>query len=176
MKFQDAVIAWTPGGDIEVSHMAEVGSPRFDRHAMVTGFYRPDLMEVDGEDAKVAATGRQQSRSCHRRSTIHDRFIGRGRADTEGTGLIGGEAMRFTGVAGGIIAGDFDGSAASIRPPNEAELLWCQWQEAMAAELASPIETPKDAYAKLWWACYWIGLGADEDLSPLAPADAGNAQ
>jgi hypothetical protein len=46
--------------------------------------------------------------------------------------------------------------------------MWCLWREAMDAELASPIETPKDAYAKLWWACYWIRLGADEDLSPLS--------
>ena len=38
----------------------------------------------------------------------------------------------------------------------------------MDAKRASAIETPKDAYAKLWWACYWIGLGADEDLSPLS--------
>ena len=48
------------------------------------------------------------------------------------------------------------------------ERMWCLWRDAMDAKLASPIETPKDAYAKLWWACYWIGLGADEDLSPLS--------
>ena len=51
---------------------------------------------------------------------------------------------------------------------DEAELLRCLWREAMDAKLASPIETPKDAYAKLWWARYRIGLGADEDLSPLS--------
>jgi hypothetical protein len=37
----------------------------------------------------------------------------------------------------------------------------------MDAELASPIETPKNAYAKLWWACYWIGIGAGDDVRPL---------
>ena len=59
--------------------------------------------------------------------------------------------------------------AAGDRHDNdEGELLRCLWREAMDAKLASPIETPKDAYAKLWWACYWIGLGADEDLSPLS--------
>jgi hypothetical protein len=61
-----------------------------------------------------------------------------------------------------------DFAASDRHDHDEAELLWCQWREAMDAELASPIETPKDAYAKLWWACYWTGLGADEDLSPLS--------
>jgi hypothetical protein len=55
--------------------------------------------------------------------------------------------------------------AGERRDDDEGPLLRCLWREAMDAELASPIETPKDAYAKLWWACYWIGLGADEDLS-----------
>jgi len=58
--------------------------------------------------------------------------------------------------------------AGERRDDDEGPLLRCLWREAMDAELASPIETPKDAYAKLWWACYWIGLGADEDLSPLS--------
>jgi hypothetical protein len=48
-----------------------------------------------------SATGRQ---SC---LTIHDLFIGPGRADTERTGLMRGEATLFMGVAGGITAGDF---------------------------------------------------------------------
>ena len=34
-------------------------------------------------------------------------FIGRGRADTERTGLMRGEATLFMGVTGGITAGDF---------------------------------------------------------------------
>jgi hypothetical protein len=52
------------------------------------------------------ATGRQQSRSCRR--SIKALFIGRGQADTERTGLMGGEATLFMGVAGGITAGDSD--------------------------------------------------------------------
>jgi hypothetical protein len=56
-------------------------------------------------------------------------------------------------------------AAGDRHDDDEAELLRCLWREAMDAKRASPIETPKDAYAKLWWACYWIGLGADEDLS-----------
>jgi hypothetical protein len=61
-----------------------------------------------------------------------------------------------------------DFAAGDRHDDDEAELLRCLWREAMDAKLASPIETPKDAYAKLWWACHWIGLGADEDLSPLS--------
>jgi hypothetical protein len=38
--------------------------------------------------------------------TIHNLFMGRGRADTERTGLMRGEATLFMGVAGGITAGD----------------------------------------------------------------------
>jgi hypothetical protein len=56
-----------------------------------------------------------------------------------------------------------DFAARARRHHHEAERLRCQWQEAMDAELASPIETPKDAYAKLWWARYWIGIGADDE-------------
>jgi hypothetical protein len=61
-----------------------------------------------------------------------------------------------------------DFAARARHNHHEAERLRRQWQEAMNAELASPIETPKDAYAKLWWACYWIGIGADGAMSPLS--------
>jgi hypothetical protein len=59
-------------------------------------------------------------------------------------------------------------AAGDRHDDDEAELLRCLWREAMDAKLGSPIEAPKDAYAKLWWAGYWIGVGADEDLSPLS--------
>jgi hypothetical protein len=60
-------------------------------HRRCTSMHRPHR----------SATGRQ---SC---LTIHDLFIGPGRADTERTGLMRGEATLFMGVAGGITAGDF---------------------------------------------------------------------
>jgi hypothetical protein len=47
------------------------------------------------------------------------------------------------------------------------EQLWCQWQDALAAELTMPVETPADACGKLWWACYCLDL-AHEDVRPLA--------
>ena len=64
-------------------------------HRQCTSMHRPHRW----------ATGRQQSQS-RRRSTTH-LFTGRGRADTERTGLMRGEATLFTGVAGGTTAGDF---------------------------------------------------------------------
>jgi hypothetical protein len=50
-----------------------------------------------------------------------------------------------------------DFAAGDRHDDDEAALLRCLWREAMGAKRASPIETP-----------YWIGLGADEDLSPLS--------
>jgi hypothetical protein len=65
-------------------------------HRLCTSMHRPHR----------SATGRQQLRSRRRSTipTIHDLFIGPGRADTERTGLMRGEATLFMGVVGGITA------------------------------------------------------------------------
>jgi len=77
-----------------------------------------------------------------------------------------GKVVKISRTVEALRRADF--AASDHHDHDEAERLRCQWQEAMDAELASPIETPKDAYAKLWWACYWIGLGADDDVRPLS--------
>jgi hypothetical protein len=56
MEFRRVAIGWTPGGDVDVIAINELGrSEWFDKHPMKTSpAYRDDLMGIAGESAKLA--------------------------------------------------------------------------------------------------------------------------
>jgi hypothetical protein len=55
MYFRRTAIGWTPGGDVHVIALNELGHAEwFDKHTMTTGGFRADLANVKGEQAQLA--------------------------------------------------------------------------------------------------------------------------